>query len=325
MSEIDYHFYGAYYNDLNGMNQEELKSHYENYGKKEGRIISEEHYYNLYPEFNLHFYEHYHTDLSVYSNNKILLMRHYEDYGKNENRECRKIYGVYFICCMNQYLSIVKEQLDSIIKSGLYNITNKIYIFITLYYKNNKELIDLLKSYDNKNKFVCIFSSANLYEKFAINNYKKYVPQEEKYYLYYFHTKGLKHKNDPTLPIFTSRRKLLDYYTLEKYKINIHFLNKGYHAVGCALSLYPKKHFSGNFWWSKSEYLATLTDKINDGYLSPEMYVLSNENCKPISLAQDTNDVLFNHYSFRSNKEIVDNASEDFINNIESKHEIARC
>jgi hypothetical protein len=96
-----------------------------------------------------------------------------KDYGKNENRECRKIYGVYFICCMNQYLSIVKEQLDSIRKSGLYNITNKIYIFITLYYKNNKELIDLLKSYDNKNKFVYILSSSNLYEKFAINNYKK--------------------------------------------------------------------------------------------------------------------------------------------------------
>lgn len=54
------------------------------------------------------------------------------------------------------------------------------------------------------------------------------------------------------------------------------------------LNLHPKNIF-GNFWCSKSDYLNILSN-INDNYLSHEMYILFNNNCNYISLANDAND-----------------------------------
>jgi hypothetical protein len=234
----------------------------------------------------------------------------------------KNVYGVYFICCINNYLEVVEEQL-TILEKGLLNITNKLIIFITNYKNNNTELDELLLKFNKNNKFVIIASENNLYEKFAINNYKKYI-EDADYYIYYFHTKGLKEPNDPLLNIFTSRRKLLNYYTLEKFYVNI-ILLKDYDAVGCSLNLYPKKHFSGNFWWSKSEHVNTLSPTINDNYLSPEMYILDNNNCKCISLANDTNLVLFENYIFRNEFEILNNATTEIIVEEEFKSFIDRC
>jgi hypothetical protein len=231
------------------------------------------------------------------------------------------IYGVYFICCINNYLEVVEEQL-SILDKGLLNVTTKLILFITKYNKNDNNLNNLLSKFNKYNNFILVLSSENLYEKFAINNYNKYIKDSD-YYMYYFHTKALKSPNDPLAHILASRRKLLNIYTLEKYIINIKLLQY-YDAVGCSLNLYPKKHFSGNFWWSKSSYLNTLSN-INNNYLSPEMYILSNNNCNVISLADDTNDILFENYSFRDDLTILRNINSNFKNNIEHQHLISMC
>jgi hypothetical protein len=231
----------------------------------------------------------------------------------------KPIYGVYFICCINNYLDVVKEQLLCLNK-GLLTITSKIIIFITNY--DEKNCVELDELLDDCEKFVLIKSRENLFEKYAINNYKNYINDVD-YYLYYFHTKGLKNENDPHISIFSSRRQILNYYTLEMYNVNIELL-ENYDAVGCSLSLYPKKHFSGNFWWSKSSYLNLLQD-INDKYLSPEMYLLSNEYCKFVSLANDTNQILIDNYIFRDSNSIKKNITTDFIVIEEHKNLMFMC
>ena len=182
-------------------------------------------------------------------------------------------------------------------------------IFITNYNENQTELDLLFKKY-NTEKMIFVKSPDNLYEKFAINHYKNYIKDDD-YYLYYFHTKGLKNKEGPLFHVFSSRRKILNFYILEKYHINIQLL-ENYDAVGCSLTLYPKKHFSGNFWWSKSSHLKKL-ENINDKYLSPEMYVLSNDQCNCISLANDTNHKLFDYYIFPNDEEILRNITSEII------------
>ena len=221
----------------------------------------------------------------------------------------KNIYGIYFICCINNYLEVVKEQLD-ILNNGLLDKTKNLIIFITNYNDSCIEFDILLEKY-NSNKIILVKSPDNLYEKFAINNYKNYINDEEEYYLYYFHTKGVKHPDDPLINIFSSRRKILNFYTLEKYEINIKLLEE-YDAIGCSLHLYPKKHFSGNFWWSKSTYTNLLIN-INDKYLSPEMYILSNDICKYISLANDTNNILFDNYIFHNGINILENITTQLI------------
>jgi hypothetical protein len=190
--------------------------------------------------------------------------------------------------------------------------THKILCYISLYRNDDTSLNKLMLKYS---KLHLIVKEKNIYERFAINNYKKnitdFILDNEEYYLYYFHTKGLKNKDDPTFNIFSSRRQLLNYYTLIQYNINIKLLEI-YDAVGCSLNLYPKKHFSGNFWWSKSSYLQNLGN-INDNYLSPEMYILSNDNCKYISLANDTNNVMIEDYILPSETTIYNNLTTDLI------------
>lgn len=221
------------------------------------------------------------------------------------------IYGVYFICCDHHYLDIVKEQLE-ILKKGLLQITKKLIIFVTKYDDKDDSCINLDNIFnDYKDKFIIIKSNLNLYEKFAINNYKKFI-DDKNYYMYYFHTKGLKNIENPHFHVFQSRRQILNYYTLEMFRINIKLLDESYDAVGCSLHLYPKKHFSGNFWWSKSGYLDKLKD-INDKYLSPEMYILSDNNCKYVSLANDTNNYLIENYKFPSEESIEKNLTTEFI------------
>ena len=219
------------------------------------------------------------------------------------------INGVYFICCISNYLEVVEEQLQIVVQSGLYNLTKQLLLFVTMYKPSNTELLSLIKKYDTHNKITIITTRDNLYEKFAINNYKKYILDED-YYLYYFHTKGLSRTNI-NHKYYIARRKILNYYTLQQHKINIELLSK-YDAVGCSLSLYPSMHFSGNFWWSKSSYLNTLPDVTSPHYLAVEMYILSNQCCKYVSLTQDTNVgnmYQYNNYKYKNDIEIIDSLS----------------
>ena len=154
----------------------------------------------------------------------------------------RPIYGIYFICCRENYLDIVNEQLQAMSDSSLYTNIKNLLIFICLYDENSQvKLQQIFNKYDTDKKFILITTPLNLYEKFAINTYKSYI-YDELYYVFYFHTKS-----------FTNIRQNLNFYTLTKFNISLDLL-KEYDCVGCSLSVYPVIHFSGNFWWSKSEH-----------------------------------------------------------------------
>jgi hypothetical protein len=131
----------------------------------------------------------------------------------------KNIYGVYFICCIKHYLDIVKEQL-SILEKGLLEKTTKLIIFITNY--NENDCIELDKLLSNNEKFILIKSPENLYEKYAINNYKKYISDND-YYLYYFHTKGLKDINDQLFYVSISKRIILNCSLYVGDIINIYY------------------------------------------------------------------------------------------------------
>lgn len=176
----------------------------------------------------------------------------------------RKIYGIYFICCIGNYYNIVLEQLNKIIDSGLYENTENIYCFICM--KTN-DIIELLSTYTK----IKIISTD------AINNFRDYLP-DVLYYIYYLHTKTITRSDQ----WFTDWRILCEHFTIYKWKLNISLLKKN-DAVGINFFQYPKLHFSGNFWWSKSEHIKQLKS-IGDKYLAPEMFICSNVNGKYVSM-----------------------------------------
>jgi hypothetical protein len=190
----------------------------------------------------------------------------------------RKIYGVYFICCIGDYLNIVNEQINLLIKSDLYNLTDNIICFIcNLDASRDNECINLLKTFD---KITIITTHENTFEKFAINNFKKYIDITIPYYLYYMHSKSVS-RNEKC---YKDWRDLCDYFTITKWRLSVELLNY-YDCVGINLKNFPKKHYSGNYWWSKSEHINKLND-INEGYLSPEMYICSELKTNQVSIFQ---------------------------------------
>ena len=216
----------------------------------------------------------------------------------------RSIYGVYFICCIGNYLQIIEEQLNLLLNSGLFEKTTKIFCFITLFDSNDTQLLNLFSRYYSKFEFFS--TNENLYEKYAFNNFKKTLPNEP-FYLYYIHTKGV---SKPDCYIIEHRRSILNYYTIIKHEISIKLLNY-YDVVGVTKFKYPKIHFSGNFWWTKSEHLFSLPDKISDSYLAPEMYICSNWYGKYVGLSNENE--VFNNISIQNHINLSD---ENIINNI---------
>jgi len=228
----------------------------------------------------------------------------------------RSIYGVYFVCCYGNYINVIKEQFAILVESGLYQKSRRIYVFVCMCDKDNENiLINTFAMFDRDKKVILIVTSHNLYERFAMNNYKKYIKDESPYYLYYFHTKGVSR----TEKIYINRRQVLNIYTLFRHELNVNLLNY-YDAVGCNLSLYPKPHFSGNFWWARSEYLMKLKEPIGSAYLAPEMYVCSERTGRFISLCQTANqDSPLVHIN-KTSDDVIKQLTNNYINNISSKN-----
>lgn len=195
----------------------------------------------------------------------------------------RNIYGVYFVCCRGNYKKIVEEQLDIVKKSGLLDKTTELLCFICEF---DVGIMKLFQPLQTKIKFIT--TKENLYEKFALQNFRHYIKKSHHpYYLYYFHTKGVSHRIDETY--YHNIRHNLDYFILEKHDLCIKWLDRGFDAVGTTLSLYPSLHFSGNFWWSTSTHLDRLPHSIRSTYYAPEMYICSYPNGRYISICQHTN------------------------------------
>lgn len=168
-------------------------------------------------------------------------------------------------------------------------------------------------------KIIIISTEENLYEKFAINNFKKYVNGD-----YYLHSKTVSRKGK----FFDDWRNICDYFTLTKWRLSLELLEYS-DCVGINLKQFPKIHYSGNYWWTKSEHLNKLSD-INNNYLSPEMYILSYEKTNNICIYQNkssSTDNYFNSniYSKLSDNQIIDNITVIPQFNVLDKIHIDKC
>jgi hypothetical protein len=80
----------------------------------------------------------------------------------------------------------------------------------------------------------------------------------EPFYAYYIHTKGATTANHfiPNPAYWWGQ--YIEHYTITKWKENVVKLDEGYDISGVEWRDGPLPHFSGNFWWARSEYLAKL-------------------------------------------------------------------
>ena len=81
-------------------------------------------------------------------------------------------------------------------------------------------------------------------------------PNNSHYNVLFFHSKGASRQFVPQLHAW---RLFLEFFVLDKWKDCVYAL-KQYNTAGAKLRMKPYPHYSGNFWWARADYLATLDE-----------------------------------------------------------------
>ena len=187
----------------------------------------------------------------------------------------KPIIGIYYISAQNNYEYRLNTQLELLVKSGLYDNMMQLVCFVSGIHADN--VCKLLEQYK---KIKIISTKENKYEIFAISSFKEHINIKNDYNIFYIHTKGISHNID-NIPI-NDWCNLCNHFTINLWKLNVMLL-RYYDTCGINLLNYPKKHYSGNYWWTTSKHLQTL-GLIGDKYLDPEMYILNSYNVNSISI-----------------------------------------
>jgi hypothetical protein len=178
--------------------------------------------------------------------------------------------GYFHICQKEGWTKSFDIIFKEIKDSGLYDNTSEIRCVIV---NDFNRIIDDDRFQDNKIVLFYGGSSAN-YERPTLLNMQKSSFQENCNY-WYVHTKGLRWFNTEKEENVLDWINLLLFWNITNWKKAVFHLNE-YHIYGCNYTNVPTPHFSGNFWWAKSEYVKTLPDMISNGYNDPEFWLFYN-------------------------------------------------
>jgi hypothetical protein len=196
------------------------------------------------------------------------------------------IIGFWHICMINHWKEIITEQYKLMIQSGLIDSVDKIYIGAL----GSEFNLNVLKVFcKDKPKLTIENFALNIKEyEFPTLNVLRKKAIAQKFYGFYIHTKGI---SWPGNEGGTYWRDYMNYYTLTRWKDARSKLVSGYDLCGVKLRLISdpparKLHYSGNFFWFKSDYVKNLPiPKLIYDRFDAEMWVGSMEP-KAASLCQ---------------------------------------
>ena len=165
-----------------------------------------------------------------------------------------KIAIFYHIYQSGKWKEIFKEQFGLIESSGLYDAADHIHFGINGPMKFNYPKVGCVIN-DNK----------HMEETETLKSLLEFSEGNPGYKVLYIHTKGATKNLKPV----DDWRKMMNHFVIKNWKSCLNLLEDN-DAVGCNyseetfLGRYP--HFSGNFWWSTTDYIKTL----NHDYLKSD-------------------------------------------------------
>lgn len=182
------------------------------------------------------------------------------------------IYVYYHVCCIANWRVIMSRMLFKLRNSGLYDSIDEIRITVL---GNKYNLADKLFK-DPKINIRFHSEDTSLYERPGLNQMIEDA-QTEEFYALYLHSKGVKNEEHCKRqnPVYDWGEYMF-YFTIYKYKTCIEELQQGARAVGCNLQERGAPlHYSGNFWWSKSDHIKNLPKIVDTYYNTPEFLISS--------------------------------------------------
>ena len=167
----------------------------------------------------------------------------------------------YFVADMSEdFLDVVREQIDCIEESGLYDEIGQGYVCLA---SENRKHVQKLKAMLPKKFKLCYFSRINQYELPAMHMIKQYTNPEDK--ILYLHTKGVS-KSGKWRISADKWREYLNWGCIEKYESHIAALSL-FDVSGVQLTRLNDNFaqkcgsglvYAGNYFWANGYYIQKL-------------------------------------------------------------------
>ncbi len=193
------------------------------------------------------------------------------------------IYVFYHIYCgPNNWQEIVQSQFAKMKDSGLLDACNRLIICVLGGEEGDRHAaIKILAS--QKTELVLKSEDGTNYE-FPLLDKMWEMAKNEKFYAVYFHTKGssydvMRYKSfRRSFSSFNRNskawREMMEYFVMENWKMACSALFRGYDAFGCMWQEnHHSPHFSGNFWWTKSEHILDLPQPNRTNRFEAEFWI----------------------------------------------------
>lgn len=178
-----------------------------------------------------------------------------------------KIRGVIHICQKGDWKRSLQLLINGLYSSDLLDSTEKIDLCVVSDTEMDTSVFLPKSTYH-------FMGPCNLYERPSLLHLKNLAEQDTEDVCYwYLHTKGLRWFGSEREQNILDWIELMLYWNCTLWKNAITTLNSGYDTYGCMYNDEPKKHYSGNFWWTKSSYLKKLPSTIGPDYNDPEFWI----------------------------------------------------
>ncbi len=165
---------------------------------------------------------------------------------------------VYHAYLVNNWEVFVQKQLDRLVKSGLYNKADEIWMTINLSVDVDEEFVKVYLS--EYSKIQLDFNKENYAEYPGIKKVKEIGDKYDDTKILYFHTKGISNNwltfNDKEVSIekiinVASWKECMEYFLIDKWKECIEKLDE-YDNVAVSNN---GGWLWGNFWWTQSSHI----------------------------------------------------------------------
>jgi hypothetical protein len=171
----------------------------------------------------------------------------------------QNIYGFWHIGRVGDWKLIIEQQLPRMKKSGLYDASTQI---IVGYIGGAGHLDELPDEIKNDPKFY-IFTTRDREDfEFPTLERARFMAlyKETPFYMYYIHTKGASSACITNDNAVNTWRMYMEYFIIDKWK-DCYEKVQTYDLCGVEWEL--DNHFSGNFWWSRSDYIKQLPEIVS--------------------------------------------------------------
>lgn len=195
------------------------------------------------------------------------------------------IFIFFHMCNQGQeWKTIILEQIELIISSKLYDNCVKIYYGCSCL-DCDSQLHALLSSYSKMEKLP--IQNMGSFENETISQIIAFSKsRESNAHILYMHSKGITGKS----PNQNYWRDFMMAYMVRLWDVSVNILNNGYNTSGVNSNKYSQ-HYSGNFWWARSDYLRRLepvaTADLNNRYLAETKIMELKEKNKHVNIGTE--------------------------------------